>query len=50
MPYAMAAAVVSIGLGTLPLGWGVSVWWLLPLQAAALVLILLLFGRTAEST
>jgi Na+/H+ antiporter NhaC len=36
MPYALLAAGVSILLGTLPIGFGVSIWILLPLQLLAL--------------
>jgi Na+/H+ antiporter NhaC len=45
MPYAVSVATVSILLGTIPLGWGLSVWVLLPAQLAVLVFILLLAGR-----
>ena len=45
MPYAMLAAAVSILLGTLPLGYGVSVWLLLPLQLLALFAFMRLFGK-----
>lgn len=48
MPYAMAAGFVSIVLGTLPLGWGVSVWLLLPLQFVTLLIILRLFGKKVD--
>ena len=50
MPYAMTVAVVSIVLGTLPLGYGVSIWILVPLQFAALIGILMVFGKVAEET
>ena len=45
MPYALVAAAVSIGLGTLPVGFGVPVWLLLPLQLLALGGILWLVGK-----
>ncbi len=45
LPYAVTVGAVSVLLGTLPLGWGVSVWILLPLQLAALVTILRLVGK-----
>lgn len=48
LPYALAVAGVSIGLGTIPIGWGISIWILLPLQLVALVVILLVFGRRVE--
>ena len=44
LPYALAVALVVIAFGTLPLGWGVSVWFLLPLQLGALVVLLLVVG------
>ncbi len=45
LPYAFLVGCVTVGLGTLPLGWGVSVWVLLPLQIVALVGFLLLIGK-----
>lgn len=45
LPYAALAAFVSVVLGTLPLGFGISVWLLLPLQIAGMFLVLRLFGR-----
>jgi len=45
LPYAMTVAVVAVLFGTLPLGWNVSVWILLPVQLVVLILILLLFGK-----
>ncbi|MEM9353052.1 MAG: Na+/H+ antiporter NhaC family protein [Planctomycetota bacterium] len=48
LPYAATVAVVSILCGTLPLGWGVSVWLLLPLQLAALCVCVALLGSRAE--
>ncbi|QDS98255.1 Na+/H+ antiporter NhaC family protein [Adhaeretor mobilis] len=48
MPYALVAGGFSILLGTLPLGWGVSVWLLLPLQVVALVVIVMTFGKKTE--
>jgi len=50
MPYALLVATVSVVFGTLPLGWGVSVWLLLPLQVVALFVVLTLFGQKADST
>ena len=48
MPYAVAVGVVSIVLGTIPLGFGVSVLWLLPLQFIALFALLRLFGKPID--
>lgn len=50
MPYAIVVATVSVLFGTLPLGWSVPVWILLPLQVLALFLIVMLFGRKTEIT
>lgn len=50
MPYALLAALVSILLGTLPLGFGVSVWVLLPLQLLALFMFMRLIGRRTSNT
>ena len=44
MPYAVVVGVVAIVLGTLPIGWGVSVWVLLPIQIAALIGVVRIFG------
>lgn len=49
LPYALLAATVSIALGTLPIGFGVSVWILLPACLVALALFLLAVGRRAEA-
>ena len=48
MPYAVVVAAVNIVLGTLPIGWGVSVWPLLLLQVVALVVILFVVGRRPD--
>jgi Na+/H+ antiporter NhaC len=48
MPYAMIAAGVSIFLGTIGIGFGFSVWLLLPLQTACMIAILFVFGRRPE--
>ncbi len=45
MPYALTVGAVSIVCGTLPLGYGVSVWILLPLGLMALVALLFVAGR-----
>ncbi len=47
MPYALTVGLVSIVCGTLPAGWGVSSWVLLPCGGIALVIILLSVGRSA---
>ncbi len=48
MPYALLVAFVAVTCGTLPIGLGAPVYLFLPLGAAALFLLLLLLGRTAE--
>ena len=50
MPYAVCVGVVTIVLGTLPIGFGVPVWLLLPVQVASLILIVRLFGQAVETT
>ncbi len=50
LPYALLAGAVSILLGTLLIGLGVSVWLLLPLQTAAMIGVLLAFGGKVEET
>jgi len=48
MPYALSVGAVCILFGTLPLGWGVSVWILLPLQILALFLVINFAGTKVE--
>lgn len=48
MPYALTVAAVNIVLGTLPLGFGVPLVVLLPLQCIAVFVILLTMGRRVE--
>jgi len=47
LPYAMLVGAVAILFGTLPVGFGVSVWLLMPLGIVPLVAFLLLFGKRA---
>ena len=50
LPYALTVGLVSVVFGTLPVGFGIPVWLLLPSGIAVLVIALLLIGkRTAES-
>ena len=49
LPYALTVAGMVVVFGTLPLGWGVSVWLLLPLQLAGLVAVLLLVGKKVDA-
>jgi len=44
-PYAALAAVTSIAIGTVPIGFGVSVWYLLPTQVIAMIACTRIFGR-----
>ena len=48
LPYALTLAAASVVLGTIPIGFGVSVWLLLPIQLVALVLLLRFFGQRPE--
>ncbi len=48
LPYSLLVAFVAILFGTLPLGWGVSVWILLPLQVIGIIVLLALAGKDAE--
>lgn len=50
MPYALLVAGISIMCGTIPTGFGVSVWLLLPLGFLGMLFALFAFGRRAEST
>ena len=50
LPYATVAAIVSVLLGTLPLGFGVPLWVLLPLQIGCLAAILLVLGKTVQES
>ena len=46
LPYALTVAAVGVICGTVPIGWGMSVWLVLPLQLVGLVLILMLVGKS----
>jgi Na+/H+ antiporter NhaC len=48
LPYAVLVGLVSIVFGTLPIGYGVPVWLLLPIGIAAMVGALFLIGRKVE--
>lgn len=50
MPYAITVGAVAIIFGTLPIGFGVASWVLLPLGIAALIIVLLAFGRPISSS
>ncbi len=49
MPYALTVGAVAIVLGTLPAGFEISSWLILPVGAVTLFLILLAFGKCASS-
>lgn len=49
LPYAMVVATIAVVLGTIPIGLGVNVWLLLPIQTAALVGLLLVLGTKVDS-
>ena len=48
LPYALSVGLVSIFCGTLPIGFGASVWLMLPLGVAALVVLLLVLGKRTQ--
>ncbi|MCK6519570.1 Na+/H+ antiporter NhaC family protein, partial [Myxococcota bacterium] len=50
LPYALVVGVISVFFGTLPAGYGVSPWLLLPLGAVACALTVRLLGKTAAPT
>jgi Na+/H+ antiporter NhaC len=49
MPYALLAGTISIAIGTIPIGFGVSVWVLLPIQIASLFVFMRLFGSRPDA-
>ncbi len=48
LPYALVVGVVVVLLGTVLVGFGISVWLLLPLQTAVLVGVLWTVGKRSE--
>lgn len=48
MPYALLVGAVSILCGTLPVGFGVSAWLMLPIGLVALALLMRVFGQRVE--
>lgn len=48
MPYALLVAGISVICGTIPVGFGVSVWLMLPVGLAAIVVWLLSIGRRCD--
>ena len=49
LPYALTVAAIGVVCGTLPIGWGVSVWVLLPLQLVGIFGVLMLAGKRVEA-
>lgn len=48
LPYALTVGMLAVFLGTLPLGWGVSIYLLLPCQIVGIVAIIMWVGRRVE--
>ena len=48
LPYALTVAAVGVVLGTLPVGWGFSIWLLLPMQVVGILAVLLLIGQRID--
>ncbi|MBC8357055.1 MAG: Na+/H+ antiporter NhaC family protein [Planctomycetes bacterium] len=49
MPYALLVAVISVACGTIPIGFGISVWFVLPAGVAVMVIYLLVVGKRCEA-
>ncbi len=49
LPYAVVVAVVSVLLGTLPAGWGISPWWGLLGGTAVLAVVVYGLGRRSNT-
>ncbi len=48
LPYALFVGAFSVLFGTLPIGWGVSVWIMLPVGLAAMIASFLVVGRRLD--
>lgn len=48
LPYAMLVATISVLFGTLPIGFGVPVWLLLPLGVLVMLACLFVFGKRVD--
>ncbi|MEK6247793.1 MAG: hypothetical protein N2C12_06405, partial [Planctomycetales bacterium] len=48
MPYALTVASVSIVAGTIPVGFGVSIWIALPVSIVLLLVVILIVGRPID--
>ena len=49
MPYALLVALVSVVFGTIPVGFGVPVWLLLPIGLVVLIVVQRFIGRDATA-
>ncbi len=50
MPYALTVGAIAVVFGTIPIGFGISVWLLLPLGLVAMLAVLLLVGKRLPQT
>jgi len=48
LPYALLAAAIAVVFGTIPVGFGISVWPMLALSIVALVASVVILGKRAE--
>ena len=48
LPYAVLVASIAVLFGTLPVGFGVSVWIMLPIGVVMLLAFLLVFGKRSS--
>jgi len=49
MPYALTVGFVTIVFGTIPVGFGIPWWICMPTGTVALVVIVMMIGRTVDS-
>ncbi|MEX0818838.1 MAG: Na+/H+ antiporter NhaC family protein [Pirellulaceae bacterium] len=50
MPYALLVAGVSVVCGTIPIGFGASVWWVLPIGVLVMTISLWAVGKRSSDT
>ena len=50
LPYALLVAAISILCGTIPVGFGISVWITLPLGSLLLIGVLAVLGRRVDAS
>ncbi len=48
LPYAMVVGVISVICGTLPVGWGIPFWIVLPIGIALMLAFLRVFGKRVD--